>query len=69
MVEITTEEQIVIDIIKKHQGIGVSAIMEKTGFTWKKCYDILLKLSLNEIITFKKDGKCGIVGGINDGNN
>lgn len=69
MIELSTDEQLVLDIIKKYDGIGISEIMLKTTFTWSDTYAIILKLSYHDMITFKKDGKYGIAGGVNNGNN
>lgn len=59
---LTFEEQTVLDLVKKYDGIGISQISAETRLTLTEVYEILLKLSLCDLITFKKDGLYGIKG-------
>lgn len=64
MSDLTPDEKTVLELIKKYNGIGISEINKKTNIPLTELYTILLKLSIKDQVTFKKDGQYGIAGGV-----
>lgn len=69
MIELTDLDKVVLETLKKYDNIGISEINKKTDIPLTQVYTILVKLSILDLIVFKKDGKYGLAGNVNNGNN